>query len=70
MVLMEYREIVDPANHHPARITKADQDFVKKLDFKDIKLPVKIPVRNIQKFKKKRIPLVLVFLAIKIRKSI
>ena len=30
------------ANHHPARITKADEDFSKKLDFKDIKFPVKI----------------------------
>ena len=28
---------LNPANHHPARITKADKDFAKKLDFKDIK---------------------------------
>ena len=28
---------LNPANHHPARITKADEDFAKKIDFKDIK---------------------------------
>ena len=38
-------------NHHPARITKADKDFAKKLDFKDIKFTVKI--RDIQKIVKK-----------------
>ena len=32
----------NPANHHPARITKSDKDFAKRLDFKDIKFPVKI----------------------------
>ena len=40
-----------PANHHPARITKADKYFPKRLDFKDIKLPVKI--RDIHKIEKK-----------------
>ena len=33
---------LNPADHHLARITKADKDFAKKLDFKDIKFPVKI----------------------------
>ena len=33
---------LNPENHHPARITKADQDFGKTLDFKDIIFPVKI----------------------------
>ena len=42
---------VNPADHHPARITKADEDFAKKLHFKDIKFPVKI--RDIHKIKKK-----------------
>ena len=42
---------VHPADHNPRRITKADQDFPKKLDFKDIKFPVK--VRNIHKIEKK-----------------
>ena len=28
-------------HHHPARITKADEDFSKRLDFKDIKFPIK-----------------------------
>ena len=27
---------LNPADHHPARTTKADKDFVKKLNFKDI----------------------------------
>ena len=26
---------LNPANHHPAIITKADKDFAKKLDLKD-----------------------------------
>ena len=42
---------VNPANHYPTRITKADKDPAKRLDFKDIKLPVKI--REIHKFEKK-----------------
>ena len=32
---------MNPANHNPRRITKADKYFVKRLDPKDIKLPVK-----------------------------
>ena len=39
-----------PADCNPARITKADKDFVKKLDFKGIKFPIK--VSNIQKIEK------------------
>ena len=42
---------LNPADHHPARITKADKDFAKKLDFKGIKFPVKI--RDIHKMEKK-----------------
>ena len=38
---------LNPEDHNPAKITKADKDFVKKLDFEDIKFPVKF--RNIQK---------------------
>ena len=41
----------NPANRHPAKITKADKDFAKKLDFKDIKFHVKI--RDINKIEKK-----------------
>ena len=37
----------NPADCKPARITKADKDFAKKLDFKDIKFPAKI--RDIHK---------------------
>ena len=33
---------LNPANYHPTRITKADKDFAKRFDFKDIKFPVKI----------------------------
>ena len=39
------------ADHHPARITKADKDFAKTLDFKDINFPVRI--RDIRKIKNK-----------------
>ena len=46
---MEYSQILNPANHHPARI--ADKDFAKKLNFKDIKFLVKI--RDIHKIEKK-----------------
>ena len=57
---------LNPANHHPARITKADQDFAKKLDFKNKKFPVQV-----RDLKKKGIPLALVsFLVMKIRKNI
>ena len=33
---------LNPAYHHPARITKAEKDLAKNLDFNDIKFPVKI----------------------------
>ena len=29
------------ADYNPRRVTKADKDFKKRLDFKDIKFPVK-----------------------------
>ena len=32
---------VDPADDHPVRNTKAGKDFAKRLNFKDIKFPVK-----------------------------
>ena len=38
-------------DHNPKRISKADRDFDKKIDFKDIKFPVK--VRHIHKIEKK-----------------
>ena len=40
------------ADHNPRRITKADKDFSKRLDFKDIKCLVII--RDIHKIKKKK----------------
>ena len=51
---------VNPANHHPARITKNDKDFTKRLDFKDIKFQSKL--ETFTKLKK-RIPSALVILA-------
>ena len=57
---------LNPADHHPARITKADEDFAKKLDFKDIKFPVK--VKDIHKIKETN-PSPLVFLIMKIKKN-
>ena len=41
---------LDPTDHHPRRITKADKGFEKKIDFKDIKFSAKI--RDIYKIKK------------------
>ena len=38
---------LNPADHHPARITKGDKGFAKSLDFKDMNFPVKI--RDIHK---------------------
>ena len=59
---------LNPVDHNPRRNTKADRDFAVRLDFKDIKLPVKI--KDIQKIGKKRITLALVFLAVKLKESI
>ena len=42
---------LNPADHNPKTITKADNVFARTLDFKDIKFPVEI--REIQKFQKK-----------------
>ena len=47
---MVFGQILNPADHHPARITKADKDFAKRLDFKDIKCLVK--TRDIHKIEK------------------
>ena len=46
---------LNPADCNSARITIADKDFSKRLDFKDIKFP-------------ERIPLALVFLVMKVKK--
>ena len=40
------------AGHNPRRITKANKDFAKRLDFRDIKFPVRI--RDIHKIEKKK----------------
>ena len=54
---------LNPADYNPRRIRKAHKKFAVKLDFKNIKFPVE--TRDIHKIEK-----ALVFLAIKIRKSI
>ena len=41
---------LNPTGHNPRRITKADKDFAKKLDSKDIKFPVKL--RDISQIEK------------------
>ena len=53
-------------------MTKANRNFAKKLDFKDIKFPVKLEIctKLKKKKKKKTIPLALVFLIMKISKDI
>ena len=43
---------LNPADRNPARITKADKEYAKKLDFKNIKFPVKI--RDITKSEEKK----------------
>ena len=55
------------ADHHPARITKADQSFARKLYYKGIKFPVK--TTDIQKIEKKNSIGISVF-SYKIRKNI
>ena len=50
------------------KITKIDKDFAEKLDFKDVKFPVK--VRDIQKIERKKIQSALAALVMKIRKNI
>ena len=50
---------LNPTNHHPARITKADKDFSKRLEFKEINFPVKIT--NIHKLEKKNVMGISVF---------
>ena len=62
---------LNPADHHPAKVTKADKDFPKRLDFKNIIFQPKLETFTKLKIKKKkRIPLTLVFLAMKIKKNI
>ena len=48
---MVYGQILNPADHNPRRITKADKEFAKRLDFKDKTFPAKI--RDIHKIEKK-----------------
>ena len=50
---------LNPTNHHPTRITKADKDFSKRLEFKEINFPVKIT--DIHKLEKKNVMGISVF---------
>ena len=54
-----FSQILNPADHHPARITKAHKGFEKRLDFKDIKFPVKI--RDIHRIENKNSIGIIVF---------
>ena len=51
MLWKVFSQIVNPVDHHSARIRKMDKDTTKKLDFKDIKFLSK--VRDISKIEKK-----------------
>ena len=59
---------LNPENHPLAIITRADKEFAKRIDFKDIKFSVKI--KDIQRIFKKNIPLVVMLLTKKIKKNI
>ena len=52
MIMNALIRYLNPADRNPARITKANKEFTKKLDFKNIKFPVKI--RDIHKIEKKK----------------
>ena len=58
---------LNPGNQNPRRITKADKEFAKKLNFKNTKSPAKS--REIHKIEKKN-SISIVFLAMQIRKDI
>ena len=49
---MMFDRYLNPADQNLRRVTKADKDFAKRLDFKDIKFSVRI--RDIHKIKKKK----------------
>ena len=48
---MMFDRYLNPADQNLRRVTKADKDFAKRLDFKDIKFSVRI--RDIHKIKKR-----------------
>ena len=62
-----YQGWLNAADCDPARIGNANKKFAKKLDFKNIKFPVKLELFTKSE---KRIPSSLVFLVIKIWKNI
>ena len=51
MLEIVFGQMTNPADHNPKRITKSDKDSAKRLDFKNIKLQVKI--RDVHKIEKK-----------------
>ena len=54
-----------PADHNPARITKANKDFAKGFNFKDVKFQSKLETFSKLKKKKKRILSASAFLVMK-----
>ena len=65
--VVKFKSNLNYADRNPEGITKADKEFAKRLEYKDMKYSVKI--RDIQKFEK-QIPSTLVFLVMKIKKTI
>ena len=62
---------VYPANHHLARITKRNKEFAKNLILRTKNIPSKLETfTKLENKQTKRIPLALVFLAMKIQKNI
>ena len=49
-VIWSLVKYLNPADRNPRKITKAHQDFAKKLDFKSVEFPVKF--RDIHKIEK------------------
>ena len=43
---------LNPANHHPTKITEAGKDFAQKFHLRDIKRPVKTRVKTFKKLRK------------------
>ena len=58
------------SDYHPERITKADKDFFKKFDLKDLRYSQKLKLNIFTKLIKRLTPTALVFLVMKIRKNI
>ena len=61
MVMNALNGVWSNTNYHPARIPKGDKDFEKRLDFEELKFPVKV--------RKKRKKIILLALAISVMET-